>query len=109
MIMNLIGFYYTLVLIPGLLISLFISLTDYVYDMEQVLISKKHFIRCVFMYQVAVWKRLSEEINSVGMIILEVLTTLSIWVLNIFIFLILLALLIFKIICLLFYAVFKKK
>lgn len=110
MLIELIFIYYIFILIfVGFIGTLCIISDDFIYESGGELSSKKNFIRCIFMYQFALWEYLSEEINMAGMIILEILVTLSVWFLNIIIFFCLLFLLIMKGICLLFYAIFKKK
>ena len=107
---NLICAYYTFVfIIVGFIGSSILSISETVYNLDEVLTSKQQFIRCIFMYQVAIWELLSEDINIIGMMILEILTTLSVWFLNILVFLILVILLLLKGICFLFYILFKKR
>lgn len=107
---NLIGAYYTFVfIIVGFIGSFALSISEEVYNIDEVLTSKRQFIRCIFMYQVAIWELLSEDINIIGMLILEILTTLSVWFLNILVFLILIVLLILKGVCFSFYMIFKKR
>jgi len=58
------------------------------------------------MYQLQVKAFLEDEINIVGMVILEILTTLSVWFLNIAVFFILLFYLPIKGICYGFWLIF---
>lgn len=107
---EIIAIYYTFVfVVVGIFCSLWISLRDEVYETEDTLSSKKHFIRCIFMYQFAIYEFLSDYINKTGIIILEILGTVSVWFLNIIIFALLCILLILKWLCIGFYKVFKKR
>lgn len=109
--MEILALYYTFALVfIGVLASLAISISGEVYEMDECLKNRKDFINCIFMYQVAV-KMLLESygINIAGIIILEIITTLSVWFLNVFIFIILCVLLILKLICYLFWICFRKR
>lgn len=46
---------------------------------------KVNFLKLIFMYQYAVYKLAEDSISIVGIILLEILTTLSVWFLNIFV------------------------
>lgn len=107
---NLMWAYYTFVfIIVGFIGSFTLSISGEVYNIDEVLTSKQQFIKCIFMYQVAIWESLSEDINIIGMMILEILTTLSVWLLNVLVFLILIVLLILKCVCFSFYMIFEKR
>lgn len=109
-IVNILTVYYTLVFtIVGVCGSLAIAFLEEVYDSDCCLSNKEDFIHCIFMYQFAIKYLLEDEINIVGMAILEILTTLSVWFLNIGIFLILLFCLLIKGICYGFWLIFRKK
>ena len=101
--------YYTFIFIyVGILCPLVVFFNgDKVYKMEEILSSKKHFIRCIFMYQFAIYDFFSDYINKVGITILEILTTVSVWFLNIIIFTLLCVSMILKWLCIGFYKVFK--
>jgi hypothetical protein len=66
-------------------------------------------LKQIFMYQYVVYKLASEHLNLAGVIILEVLTTLSVWFLNIIIFIFICLWHIFSAIWDLFYFCFKKR
>ena len=89
--------------------SLIIYLDESVFDDNNILSNKHEFIKCVFMYQVALYQFLREEINVCGIVILEILITASVWFLNIMVFGILIIILILKVICHMFYIVFRKR
>lgn len=93
----------------GVFGSLAIALDGTVFEESSILTDKFEFIKCVFMYQVVAYRFLSEEINFSGIIILETLITASVWFLNIIVFGTLIIVLILKVICYLFWIVFRKK
>lgn len=66
-------------------------------------------VKQIFMYQYIVYKLASEHLNLVGVIILEILTTFSVWFLNIIIFIFICLWNIFSVIWDLFYFCFKKR
>lgn len=103
------AYYFFIFVIVGLLGSLFISMEGNVYDDNRILSDLSEFIKCVFMYQVDAYKELNKEINIIGIVILEILITISVWFLNVMIFLCLIIVLILKMICNLFLTVFKIK
>lgn len=110
MLINVLSLYYLFIFIfVGLGASATIVASVDVFDFDKVLSSKKEFIRCVFMYQIALWKYLSDDINTTGMIILEIITTLSVWFINMIVLLGLITAMIIKGICKLFYLLFKKR
>ena len=76
---------------------------------EKVLISAENFVKCIFMYQIFVWKLLHKDINAVGIILAEILVTASVWFLNIGVSLILIGALIIKRGWHLLFIIFKKK
>ena len=109
-ILKIIADYYILIgIIVGVMGSLAISISDEIYEMDLVLTDKEEFVRCVFMYQFTVYELLKDEIKKTGIIILEILTTLNVWFLNIFIFVIVGCLWIIKLICYLFWLIFRKR
>lgn len=109
-IVNILAIYYMFVFVfVGVFGSLAITLSEEVYDMECCISNKTDFIHCIFMYQFAIKYLLEDEINAVGIVILEIVTTLSAWFLNIGIFFILLFCLLIKGICFGFWLIFRKK
>lgn len=93
----------------GVICSLPIAAQEEVCDIDKVLISADNFVKCIFMYQIFVWKLLHKDINAVGIILAEILVTASVWFLNIGISLILIGALIIKHGWRLFCIIFKKK
>ncbi len=104
------GVYYVFVLIfVGFIGSLLISAED-ICEIEDCLKNKQDFIRCIFMYQYTVAILLDEYgINKVGIVIVEILTTFSVWFLNVLIFAVLCFGLLLKGIGYLFWLVFRKR
>lgn len=99
-IVNILAFYYTFVFVfVGVIGSFAITLSGEVYDIDCCLGNKTDFIHCIFMYQFAIKYLLEDGINAVGIVTLEILTTLSVWFLNIGIFFIILFCLLIKGIC----------
>lgn len=79
-----------------------------IFDIDYVLKDKKEFIRCLFMYQFFIYDNLKNKINPLGMIILFALSTFCFWSLNIIVFVTLIILLVIRILCLMFFKIFKK-
>ena len=66
-------------------------------------------LKLIFMYQYMVYELAKEDLNIVGIIILEIFTTFSVWFLNIIIFIIVCLYYMLLAICKLFYFIFKKR
>lgn len=102
--------YYLMVFIfVGWMGSIVILSMEEVLDSDEILSNPKDFVRCIFMYQLQIKVFLEDYINVVGLIIVEVFTTLSVWFLNIGIFLILLFCLLIKGICYGFWLIFRNR
>ena len=69
----------------------------------------KNKLKLIFMYQYALYKITEDKLNIAGIIILEILLTLSAWFLNLLVFVILCIWYILSAIWDLFYFVFKKR
>ena len=108
-IMILILLYYMLTTIIASIASLTILLDNKYMPSEDVFGSKKGFLQNVFLYQFAIWKAVKDDINIIGIIILEILVTFSVWFMNILVLFCILIILIFKIIKVAFYKIFKKR
>ena len=108
---NLIMFYMVYLvfstIFAGIAGGLMLALLEF-YDMGSCLHSVKEFFRCVFQWQVFVLNS-SEYVNRTGVIVLEVLTTLSVWHLNLLVLFVLLVLEIIRVMVILFVKIFKKK
>ena len=70
---------------------------------------KVNFLKLIFMYQYAVYQLTKDNINTVGIILLEILTTLSVWFLNILVLIVICVCYIGLFICRAFYFVFRKR
>lgn len=101
-------YYYFVAVAVGVIGSLCIVCSDEIFKTDLVLTDKNEFVRCIFMYQFTVYMLVEDEINMAGIIILEVLTTLSVWFLNILILVIIVFLWIVKAICHLCWIIFRK-
>ena len=89
--------------------ALSIGASDEIFEFEMVLKSKSDFIRCVFMWQFAVYDLLNEWISREGTIIIEILITLVALPMNIMVFAILVICLAIKGVFICFYKVFRKR
>lgn len=99
--------YYLIIFLVSIPVSLMIDSDGRIYNDNGKNI--RDFIRFIFMYQMAIWEYLKDEISIPGIVILETLTTFSVWFVNIFLFISLIAYMIFKLICYLFWIVFRKR
>jgi len=101
-ILNILGLYYLFVFISvGIGGSL--ALTS---DFEELFKNK---LKLIFMYQYALYKITEDQLNIAGIIILETLLTISVWFLNVLVFVILCLWYILSAVWDLFYFVFKKR
>ena len=99
---------YVISFIFAMLSGIGIAVSDEIFDFDMVLKRKTDFIRCAFMWQFAVYDLLNEELNTAGIVILEIATTVLIFPENILAFAILLVCLLFKGIAVAFYKIFRK-
>lgn len=100
-ILNILQLYYLFVLvIVGLGCSLTLINDDLLHGNK---------LKLIFMYQYAVYQLTKDELNKIGILILEIITTLSVWFLNIIIFVIMCMWYILSAIWDLFYFCFKKR
>ena len=76
-------------------------------NFEEELLKNK--LRLIFMYQYALYQIAKDDLNLTGIIILEILLTISAWFLNVAIFVFICLWYIFSTIWNLFYFVFKKR
>lgn len=104
--MQFLGLYYLFIFIfLGIGGSLsFIS--DNISDFDDLFKNK---LKLIFMYQYMLYEIAEDKLNIAGIIILEILLTLSAWFLNLFVFVILCLWYILSAIWGLFYFVFKKR
>ena len=95
----------------GIIGTLKIATTEEIdtYRAKECLKDKVQFLRCVFMYQVALKERFEDEINILGIIILEILITINTWAFNVLIFVTLISCICAKGIWNGFCFIFKKK
>lgn len=100
---------YAISFIASIMSALLICADDEVFDFEMALKRKRDFIRCVFMWQFAVYEYLNEALNTTGIVILEIITTALIFPENIMALASLLICLLFKGIAVAFYKIFCKR
>lgn len=102
--------YYLMIFIfVGWMGSIAILSMEEVLDSDEILSNPKDFFHCVFMYQLQMKAFIEDYINVAGIVIVEILTTLSVWFLNIGIFFIILLCLLVKGFCYGFWLIFRKK
>ena len=92
-----------------LFIFVFVGIGASLYPLDTGLLYEKNKLKLIFMYQYAVYQLAKDNLNAAGILILETITTLSVWFLNILILVILCAWYILSAIWDLFYFVFKKR
>ena len=73
------------------------------------LLYEKNKLKLIFMYQYAVYQLAKDDLNVAGILILEIITTFSVWFLNILILVVMCLWYIFSAIWGLFYFCFKKR
>jgi hypothetical protein len=73
------------------------------------LLYEKNKLKLIFMYQYAVYQLAKDNLNAAGILILETITTLSVWFINVLIIVIMCLWYILSVIWNLFYFVFKKR
>lgn len=73
------------------------------------LLYEKNKLKLIFMYQYAVYQLAKDDFNAAGILILETITTLSVWFLNILILVVMCLWYILSAIWNLFYFCFKKR
>lgn len=100
--MNILGIYY-------LIVFVFVGICGSLFAIDECDILSKSILKKIFMYQYAVYEIAKDDINLVGIIILEILVTFSVWFLNVIIFVIICLYYLLAAICKLFYFVFKKR
>lgn len=100
--MDMLGIYYILVFaLVGICGSLF--------AVNECDILSQNIFKQIFMYQYAVYEIAKDNINLAGIIILEILTTFSVWFLNVIVFIVICLYYILLAIWKLFYFIFKKR
>lgn len=100
-LINIFGIYCVINLIVTYTIPLLLDA-----DMDE---CEKTFWKSVFIYQYSAYKSSKDEINIIGIIILEIIITLCTFASSVLIFLGMSAIEIFLAICELFYWIFKKR
>ena len=100
-ILNILQLYYLFVLvIVGIGCSLILINDDLLHENK---------LKLIFVYQYAVYQLTKDELNKIGILILEIITTFSVWFLNILILIVMCAWYILSAVWDLFYFIFKKR
>ena len=100
--MDILGIYY-------LLVFLLVGIAGSITAMDNFDVMSGNKLKLIFMYQYMVYKLANENLNIVGIIILEIFTTFSVWFLNVIIFVVICLYYVLLVICKVFYFVFKKR
>ena len=100
-ILNILQLYYLFVLvIVGIGCSLILINDDLLHGNK---------LKLIFVYQYTVYQLTKDELNKIGILILETITTFSVWFLNILILIVMCAWYILSAVWDLFYFIFKKR
>jgi hypothetical protein len=103
------GIFIDIIMLYYLFVLIFVGIGGSLTVVSDFDILSQSMLKQIFMYQYVVYKLASEHLNLAGIIILEILTTLSVWFLNIIIFLFICLWHILSAIWDLFYFCFKKR
>ena len=68
-----------------LFVIVFVGIGCSLYFLDNGLLHERNKLKLIFMYQYAVYQLAKDELNAAGILILETITTLSVWFLNILI------------------------
>lgn len=99
----------TIILAIYLCISLFVGIVGFIFIIKECDIISGNIFKLIFMYQYAVYEWTKDDLNIVGIIILEILTTMFAWFFNVIIFFMVCTSYIFDAIYDLFYFLFAKR
>ena len=100
--MEFIGLYYLFVIV-------YVGIGCSLHLLDNGLLYEKNKLKLIFMYQYAVYQLSKDKLNAAGILILEIITTLSVWFLNILILIVMCAWYILSAVWDLFYFIFKKR
>lgn len=92
-----------------LFVFVFVGIGASLHLLDTGLLYEKNKLKLIFMYQYAVYQLAKDDLNAAGILILETITTLSVWFLNILIIVIMCLWYILSAIWNLFYFCFKKR
>ena len=91
------------------LIIVFVGICGSLLLLDEGLLYERNKLKIIFMYQYAVYQLAKDHLNTAGILILEAITTLSVWFLNILILVFMFLWYILSAIWNLFYFCFKKR
>ena len=101
---EIIGLYYIFIFIfVGIIGSIFLLGNADEFNLEM------SFVKTVFMHQYVVYTLVKDNISMFGIIILEIFVTISVWFLNVIIFVVACGILILWAICFLFSIIFARQ
>ena len=92
-----------------LFVFVFVGIGASLHLLDTGLLYEKNKLKLIFMYQYAVYQLAKDNLNTAGILILETITTLSVWFLNILILVFMCLWYILSARWDLFYFVFKKR
>lgn len=92
-----------------LFVFVFVGIGASLHLLDTGLLYEKNKLKLIFMYQYAVYQIAKDDLNAAGILILETITTFSVWFLNILIIVVMCLWYILSAIWGLFYFVFKKR
>lgn len=101
-ILQILQLYYVFVLV-------FVGIGATLLLLDEGLLYERNKLKLIFMYQYAVYQLAKDKLNASGILILETITTLSVWFLNILIIVFMCLWYILSAIWNLFYFCFKKR
>lgn len=92
-----------------LFVFVFVGIGASLHLLDNGLLYEKNKLKLIFMYQYAVYQLAKDDLNAAGILILETITTFSVWFLNILILVVMCLWYILSAIWDLFYFCFKKR
>lgn len=91
------------------LIIVFVGIGGSLLLLDEGLLYERNKLKIIFMYQYAVYQLSKDKLNTAGILILETITTLSVWFLNILILVVMCLWYVLSGVWNLFYLCFKKR
>ena len=92
-----------------LFVFVFVGIGASLHLLDTGLLYEKNKLKIIFMYQYAVYQLAKDDLDAAGILILEAITTLSVWFLNILILVLMCLWYVLQAIWNLFYFIFKKR
>ena len=92
-----------------LFVFVFVGIGGSLILLDEGLLHERNKLKIIFMYQYAVYQLSKDKLNAAGILILETITTLSVWFLNVLVIVFMFLWYILSAIWNLFYWCFKKR